>query len=444
MNKNVGEAIRKCMDCLGGVFAHEDCRKILLYIVSIKFIIDNKKIPLTNENFDVFLDAQRMLDKAELDKDIITTLNYVIENHFGIGSGSLTEFSNFYFRVVELKKSQKINIVEELKSVTFENESDAVISSLKTVLRNHATSFGRMMSNEISTQSISELIRELIALENDEKFADFTYGLGLSSLEITKEVNCRLEGYDINKQTSTMAQMLLIVAGKENFKIYNEDITTVNITVNSVDKIATIPPFGMKVRDLELGGAYLLQEFGLPVKPCNLEVLIALQGIKSLKENGKMILAVTPNMLFSATTVEKKFRELMTQSYLSAVITLPSLYYGTNIATNLIILEKNRKLDQITFIDASSNEHFTFANKDKKSQNELTDGAINKISEIIRESETIKGISYCCSTDEIEENYFSLVPSRYVQTKRKRETLSNSEIDKRLQHLYAEINQMTN
>lgn len=442
MNTKFDKTIRKCIDSLRGYFAYEDCSKIFIYIVFLKYIIDNKKITFNTNTFNVFLNAQRMFYQSDLEKEVITNLNYIIENHFNMASGSLTEFSNLYFRVVEFKKPQRTNIIEELKSITFENESEALIDSLKAILFDNASNFGRIMGDAMSTQSLSKLVKEILTLEENERFADFTYGYGLSSLEITKDVKCKLTGYDIQKQTSTMAIMLLIIAEKENFDIYNEDITRINIPLNSFDKISSFPPLGIKVREFASYTENLLQEFGFPVKTTNLEVLIALQGIKSLKENGTMVLSITPNNLCSATTVEKKFRELITKKYLSAVITLPSLYYGTSIATNLIILERNRKLNNILFVNARSNEFFPFEHKDKKYQNDLTDEAINKIIEIIKDRQIIDGISYSCSIDEIIENDFILSPSRYVQIKREKQTLSNKEINEQLKNLYNKLKEI--
>ena len=439
MKIKLAETIRLCMNSLRSYFDYEDCNKILIYIVFLKYIVDNKKIPLNNETFEIFLNAQRMLDKGVLEKELVTDLNYVLENHFDMTQGSLTAFSNLYFRVIELSTSQKIDIVEQLKCATFEKESDSVLDALKIVLWNNASSFGRMMGDQISSKSLTDLIKALLTLENGEQFADFTYGLGLSSLGIVANVKSELTGYEINEQASTMAQMLLIISENKNFHFYNQDVTMSNIALDAFDKIVSLPPLGLKVRELSCNQEALLQAYDLPVKPANLEVLIALQGIKSLKENGKMIMAITPNMLFSATTVEKKFRELIANHYLSAVIALPSLYYGTNVATTLIVLEKNRNKDNVIFIDASRNDYFSFVNKDK---NILSYESIAKLVELVRNKQTVEGLSYTCGIDEIQKNDCSLSPTRYVEVKRERVTLSNEEIDKRLCQLYAEIKQM--
>lgn len=438
MKEKFDEIIWKCMSSLRSNFAYEDCNKILIYLVFLKYIIDNKKITLNNENFEIFLDAQRMLDKADLDKEIVTNLNYTIENQLSLAKGTLTDFSNLYFKVNELNKSRDTDILIQLNSVNFENQSKDLIDSLKWFLWDNASSFSRIIGDEVSTKALSRLSKELLSIKENESFADFAYGLGLSSLEITEKVKCNITGYEINRQTATMAQMLLIISGNSTFDFYNQDVTTADINADSFDKIATFIPLGIKVKDLDNEQCSLLQEYNLPVKSTNLEVLIALKAIKSLKDNGEIVLTVSPNTLFSATVVEKKFRELIVNNYLSAVISLPSLSYGTSVATTLLVLEKKSN-DSIVFIDANAKDFFAVTNKEKRSLNELSDEAILKIKNIIKDKQMITSVSFVCGIEEVAQNDYLLSPSRYVQTIKERETLSNEEIDSQLANLYKEI-----
>lgn len=442
MKKMFYEKMWQCLDSLRGEFAYGDCNRILIYMVFLKFIVDNKKLPLNNDTFSMCLEAQRMFDKAELNQESIMKLNYMIENHFEMSSGSLTEFSNLYFKVIEMRKSQKSTILERLCDISFENENTALLEAIKMILWETTSSFGRMMGEEVSTKSLSNVMKELLLVQDGESFADFAYGFGLSSLEITDGKQSDVTGYEMNKNTATLAQMLLIISGKEKFAFYHCDATKADMYSDSFDKIGIVPPLGVKMRELDDTQKSLLEEFTLPVKSANMEVLLSLQGIKSLKENGKMVIAVTPSILFSATLVEKKFREFISNHYLSAVITLPSLYYGTAVATNLLVLEKKRKTKEVIFIDSSGNDFFLFANKDKKAQTEMTEEGIGKIVEIIETEQAIEGISYSCSVEELQKNDFLLSPSRYVQVVKKRERLSNEEIDERLRELYAEINRV--
>lgn len=182
----------------------------------------------------------------------------------------------------------------------------------------------------------------MLKVENNENYADLAFGMGLSTAVITREKDCKIFGYELNKTTSTLAQMLLIISGKKDYEIKNVDSTIAEIEENFFDKIAVLPPIGYKIRELD--NIYqLLHDFGMPFKPSNIEILMTLKAIKNLKSSGKLVISVSPNVLFSANIMEKCFRKLLAEKYLTTVITLPSLYHGTNVATVLLVIEKSEK-----------------------------------------------------------------------------------------------------
>lgn len=439
MNIKIDEIICKSMESLRGYFSYEDCNKILIYVLFLKYIVDNKKIPLSDETFTIFLDAQRMLDKSELDKDTVINLNYIVENTFNMPNGSLSDFSNLYFRMSELKKVQSIDLFTHLNEISFENQSEEIIQSLKNSLWNSATSFGRIVGSCLSNKALSKLSKELLELNDNDIFADLAYGLGVSSLEITENVDCSIVGYELNKETSTMAQMLIVISGREKYNLYNKDSTTAPIEDSIFDKIAIHPPLSMKVRELEIEQKNLLEKFSLPIKSASIEVLMTLKAISTLKSNGKLVLTVSPNILFSATAVEKKFRELIAKKHLNTVIVAPSLYYGTNVQTVLLILEKEKSTDKVQFLDINNNEFFSLFNTTSKVASELTDDMIQKIVEIIKAQQELPAVSSVVKLDAIERNDFLLSPAKYVQVIKEKETISNIEIDKKLKELYTEI-----
>lgn len=442
MKTNHNEIIWKCMEDLRSYFAYEDCNKILIYLIFLKYIVDNKKLPLNNDTFELFLDTQRMLDKGKLDKDLVSKMNYVIENFYSIPQGSLSDFSNLFFRATDTKKIDDEKLFAHLTDISFENESENIISSIKYCLWQSALSFGRMMGNEISSKSLSNLIGTLLNLKDNENYADLSYGIGLSSLEITKNIECSITGYEINRITATMAQMFLIISSQNDWQIHNCDSTIVGVEETTYDKIAISPPLGVKVRELTDEQKLLLEEFELPLKASSIEVLMILKSIKSLKKTGKLVVTITPNILFSATAVEKGFRELISRKYLTTVINLPALNYGTNVNTVLLVLEKNRRDDLITFIDASNNENYLFTNKDNKAFNEVAESGITKIDEICNNQQEICGISKVCTVCEIEDNDFLLSPVKYVQVIKNEERLSNQEIDEKLKVLYENLKEI--
>ena len=127
---------------------------------------------------------------------------------------------------------------------------------------------------------------------------------------------------------------------------------------------------------------------------------------------------------------------------MNTVIQLPNLYYGSGIATIVLILEKNKQTDEVLFVDASTNDHFPFFNKSSKSATNLTESGIDKIKEIYEERKVEEGISNVATTKIIEENDFLLTLVKYVKVKNERKVISNKDIDQRLRELYKELKEI--
>ncbi len=100
-----------------------------------------------------------------------------------------------------------------------------------------------------------------------------------------------------------------------------------------------------------------------------------------------------------------------THVMIDAVIGLPGkLFYNTDIPTVILILKKNKKTDDVLFVDAS--EEY---DKDK-SHNSLSSLHIAKILKTVNERRELKRYSHIATYDELKENDFNLNIPRYVDT----------------------------
>ncbi|WP_252796781.1 N-6 DNA methylase [Fructilactobacillus hinvesii] len=136
-----------------------------------------------------------------------------------------------------------------------------------------------------------------------------------------------------------------------------------------------------------------------------------LDGIANLKDSGIMAVILPHGVLFRGTREGKIRRELIDANYLDAVIGLPEkLFDVTGIPVCIMIFKKNRKTDDIFFIDAS-NEF-----EKGKNQNKLTDEHIQKIFKTYQERKTVDKYASVVSMDEIKENDYNLNIPRYVDT----------------------------
>ncbi len=140
--------------------------------------------------------------------------------------------------------------------------------------------------------------------------------------------------------------------------------------------------------------------------------------------------------------LDKKIRKEIVKNNLNTVIQLPNLYYGSGIATIVLILEKNKRTDDVLFVDASTNEYFPFFDKSSKPVTNLMESGIDKIKEIYEERSVEEGVSNVATIKAIEENDFLLTLVKYVKIKSKRKVISNKDIDKRLRELYKELKEI--
>ena len=101
---------------------------------------------------------------------------------------------------------------------------------------------------------------------------------------------------------------------------------------------------------------------------------------------------------------EQKIRKyLIDNNYIDCVIQLPSnLFFGTSIATCIMVLKKNKADNKTLFIDAT-NECIKVTNNNK-----LTQENMDRIVETYAERKEDEHFSHLASYDEIQENDYNL------------------------------------
>lgn len=133
--------------------------------------------------------------------------------------------------------------------------------------------------------------------------------------------------------------------------------------------------------------------------------------IESIDENGKIGIILPHGFLFKQTKNERHIREILIEKkYIDAIISLPEkLFYNTKIPVIILIINKNRKKDNILFIDAS--REYT----KKRKTNILSVKNQEKIVDTYCKRENIQNYSYVAEIDEIKENNYDLSINKYIQ-----------------------------
>jgi type I restriction enzyme M protein len=130
---------------------------------------------------------------------------------------------------------------------------------------------------------------------------------------------------------------------------------------------------------------------------------------------------------------EQKIRKyLVDNNFVDCVIQLPSnLFYGTSIATCIMVMKKNKNDNQTLFIDAS-NECVKVTNNNK-----LTPINIERIVDTFANREEVKHFSHLASYDELIENDYNLSVSTDVEAEDTREKIDIVKLNAEIEEIVA-------
>lgn len=121
---------------------------------------------------------------------------------------------------------------------------------------------------------------------------------------------------------------------------------------------------------------------------------------------------------------------MIDNNLVDTIIQLPSdLFFGTPIATCILVLKKNKSDNNVLFIDAS-NECVRNTNKNK-----LSDENINNIINLLKKRKNAENKSYLASYEEIKENDYNISVNSYLKA-----NIENNKIDiEEVNRMLAEI-----
>ncbi len=153
-----------------------------------------------------------------------------------------------------------------------------------------------------------------------------------------------------------------------------------------------------------------------------------MHSLSWLATNGVASIVCFPGILYRGGAEQKIRKYLIDNNFIDCIIQLPdNLFFGTGIATCIMVLKKSKKDNNTLFIDAS-NECIKVGNN-----NQLTETNINNIIDSFTERNDKQFYSRLVSNKEIKDNDYNLSVSTYVEKDNSREEINidtlNKEID---------------
>ena len=143
--------------------------------------------------------------------------------------------------------------------------------------------------------------------------------------------------------------------------------------------------------------------------------------------------------IFYRSHAEQKIRKyLVDNNFVDALIDLPqNLFFGTSIATTILVLRKNKKNDNtVLFIDAK--EMFV---KDGN-KNRLTEENIEAIFKLYSERKEVKHVTRIVGADKIEKENYNLSVTTYVEPKDDRPKIDIKSVNKEVDEIVAKVNKL--
>lgn len=199
--------------------------------------------------------------------------------------------------------------------------------------------------------------------------------------------------------------------------------------------IISNPPYSIKwVGD---GDATLINDprfapAGVLAPKSKADLAFIMHSLSWLAANGTAAIVCFPGILYRGGA-EKKIRQyLIDNNFIDCVIQLPSnLFFGTSIATCIMVLKKNKTDNKVLFIDASK-ECVKVTNNNK-----LTPENITQIVDTFADRVEEAHFSYLADYEEIREQEYNLSVSTYVEAEDTREKIDIAALNAEIAQIVA-------
>ena len=421
----------------------------LVRLVFLKYAVDNYVGATSVENMQKCARAQKMFAMRDIDngvETIITVLEY-IDDAYGLsdvlsGNETISEYARELFG--EDKNRQRKNVV----STDFKGVMD-ILGSLDLEEKNGDNTLGKALvealieniamnsnrnsfSGEYTTRnSLSKLASQILNVKSDDVFCDFASGVGLSTVEITKNAMPRIVNADLNNTSVAISVMLYIMYGYRNFKIFNDNCLVKTIEGLCGNKVFVDGPIASKLEKTQ-DNEYTDSSLSIIDK--------VLHAYLSDDEDAIAVITLPSSPLFVTKKQVVALREeMITNGMLKAVIALPPMWRGTAVGTNLLVISRKKNSD-ILFVNAQDTEASGRARVlDATGEILLPQDKIELIAKTVLNPETIIGFSRVVSNDEVRSKEYNLIPASYVEVYKEEDGVTLEEIDNQLAKLYSQL-----
>lgn len=253
----------------------------------------------------------------------------------------------------------------------------------------------------------------------------------------TKNVIDGFFGQEINLKTYNLCRMNMFLhnVNYDHFDIQQGDTlkNPRHYDEEPFDAIVSNPPYSIPwdgQNDPTLINDPRFSPAGVLAPASKADLAFTMHMLSWLSTEGTAAIIEFPGVLYRGGAEQKIRQYLVSNNYVDTVIQLPqNLFFGTPIATCIIVLKKNKSDNRVCFIDASS-EFIHEGNKNK-----LSDENIEKIYDTQFNKKEIEYFSKVVTTAEIEAKKHNLSVSSYVESENTNVEVDIDELNERIESI---------
>ncbi len=446
---NLEKVIWELADKLRGVLYYKNIEFSIVRLMFLKYAVDNYIGASSVESMQMCAKAQKMFAMRDTENGInaiVPVLQY-IDKAYGLesvlsGSYTIDEYAKELFG--EDTGRQKKNVV----SADFKGVLD-ILGSLDLEEKDGTNSLGKELantlldtislyaarsafSNEYTTRkALSKLAGRILHVKPGDIFCDFMSGVGLSTIEITKDSMPKIVNADINNTAIAISAMLYILLGYKEFKLFNDNSLTKIIDGLGGNKIFVDGPIMSKLEKTEEN------EYNDSTLATIDRVL---HSYLSEDENALAVIALPSSPLFVTKKQAVALREeIVSKGMLKAVIALPPMWKGTAVGTNLLVISRKAQ-EKVIFINAADSVVYTAKERNEVSGEALLpEMSIQQIVDVLENPASIEGFAGVAGIEEIKNKDYNFIPATYIAVQEEEDTTTLEEIDNQLKELYSKL-----
>jgi type I restriction enzyme M protein len=327
-----------------------------------------------------------------------------------------------------------------------DNTIDAFGDAYEFLLTMYASNAGKSGGEFFTPQEVSELLARIAVVGKTEvnKVYDPACGSGSLLLKFAKVLgrdNVRLGffGQEVNLTTYNLCRinMFLHDVNYEKFDIAHGDTLTdpQHWDDEPFEAIVSNPPYSIRwdgdanpllINDPRFAPA------GVLAPKSRADLAFTMHMLSWLAVNGTAAIVEFPGVLYRGGAEQKIRKYLVDNNYIDTVIQLPpDLFFGTTIATCVVVLKKSKADNNTLFIDASE-EFVRQGNKNK-----LTEANRQKILDAFTTRVDADHFATLVENGAIAENGYNIAVSSYVEAEDTREAIDIRELNAEIARIVA-------